>query len=368
MASSAVARVDVFAGDLDMGAGFRHSSANVQVLEEVFVKLTAADGSVGRGEVRGNAEYVTGETRGTIVSLLHATLAPLALGHEPRRTQALAAAMERAIPGNYAAKSALDVALHDLAARQAGVPLYRWLGGLGRTSWTSSVSIPFGSVEEAAEQARRYRAEGFNFVKVRIGGDAQLDEARVRVVRETVGPDLPMSVDANGALEPKEALRRLRALAGYDLRWAEQPTKAHPIEPMRQVTAAAPLAIVADESVHGPEDVLEIARRRAADLVLLKLAKTGGIVRLMRAVGIARAAGLRHGIAQMDEGRLATAAGRHCALALSPEHVELCGFIRVLDDPTTGVELDGGRIEPDERPGLGVEVDEGRLQHLFTLE
>jgi len=124
-----IRRLEAFTARLPLSPGFAHFTGRVTALEEVFVRLTADDGQVGWGEVRGNMSYFSGESPASIVAALRDHLTPLVVGRPLRERGAAIAQFDRALAGNAAAKAVLDIALHDLAARAAGVPLYRWLGG-----------------------------------------------------------------------------------------------------------------------------------------------------------------------------------------------------------------------------------------------
>ena len=178
-----IRRLEVFTARLPLEPGFSHFTGRVTALEEVFVRLTADDGQVGWGEVRGNMSYFSGESPAGIVAALRDYLAPLVVGRPLRERGGAIAEFDRALAGNAAAKAVLDIALHDLAARRAGVPLYRWPGGRRAERVAGSECLFYGPADEAAAQARAYVAQGFRILKVRVGLEPfALDVARVRAV------------------------------------------------------------------------------------------------------------------------------------------------------------------------------------------
>ena len=175
-----VRRVDVFTASLHLDGGFAHFAGRVTTLEEVFVRLTGEDGLAGWGEVRGNMGYFSGESPAGIVAALRDVLVPLVVGRALRERGAVLEACDRAIAGNHAAKAALDIAWHDLAARAAGVSLVRWLGGRRGPELLGSECVFYGPADRAAAAARRFVADGFRIVKVRVGLEPfRLDVERV---------------------------------------------------------------------------------------------------------------------------------------------------------------------------------------------
>src|SRR5581483_3979812 len=219
-----VRRLDVFTASLHLDGGFAHFAGRVTALEQVYARLTGEDGLCGWGEVRGNMGYFSGESPAGIVATLREVLAPLVVGRTLGERGAVLEACDRAVVGNHAAKAVLDIAWHDLAARAAGVPLVRWLGGRRGAELLGSECVFYGPPERAAADARRYAAEGFRIVKVRVGLEPfSRDVARVAAVREAVGDDVRLAVDANQAWSPKEAIRRIRALQAFGIESVEQP-------------------------------------------------------------------------------------------------------------------------------------------------
>jgi L-alanine-DL-glutamate epimerase-like enolase superfamily enzyme len=363
-----VRRLEAFTARLPLQPGFTHYTGRVTHLEEVFVKLTADDGLAGWGEVRGNMSYFSGESPASILAALRDYLGPLTVDRPLRDRAAILVDHDRALAGNAAAKAAVDLALHDLAARAAGVPLYRWLGGRRLGEVWGSECLFYGPVEEAGPGARAHVARGFRVLKVRVGLEPfALDVARVRAAREAVGDGVRLAVDANQAWPVKEAIRRIRALEPFGLDAVEQPVAARDLTGLAEVAAAVETPLMADESLYSLEDAMTLVRLRAVGLFHVKLVKAGGFRRARQLVALAEAARLGYVIGQMNEGLLATAAGAHLALATAPKYAELYGTDGIVDDPTPGTVHADGRIVVPEGPGLGVSPDEGRLEPAFAL-
>jgi L-alanine-DL-glutamate epimerase-like enolase superfamily enzyme len=252
-----------------------------------------------------------------------------------------------AVPGEQAAKSALDAALHDLQGRLLGVPVTVLLG-LPRagppTSWTVWLGDPDDMARRAEDAARRYRR-----LKLKLGGGDGLDVERVRSVRSAT--DLPLQVDVNEWWSFDEAVDALPQLAELGVEYCEQPLRAG-AEEGGALRARSPIPIYVDEDCHTLADVAGCAE--IAHGINIKLAKSGGIREAIRMAHAARALGLGVMIGCMLESGLGIAAG--CCVAPLCDHVDLDGNLLLRDDPCPGVELEDGVQVPSSGPGLGVAV------------
>ena len=366
-----IRRLEVFTATLPLAEGFTHFTGRVTALEEVFVKLTADDGQAGWGEVRGNMSYFSGESPASIVAAIRDYLTPLVVGRRVAERGGVIDRFDRALAGNAAAKAAVDIALHDLAARAARVPLYRWLGGRRQAEVVGSECLFYGPVEAVPDQARAYVAQGFSVLKVRVGLEPfSLDVARVRAAREAVGDRVTLAVDANQAWTVKHAIARIRALSAFGLSAVEQPVAARDFTGLAEVARAVEVPLMADESLYSLEDAMTMVRLRAVGLFHVKLVKAGGLHRARQLIALAEAARLPYVVGQMNEGLLATMAGAHLALASAPKYAELYGTDGIVTDPTPGppVHDAAGRIVVPDLPGLGVAPDEGKLIPVFAKE
>lgn len=338
--------------------GYRIAGQSFHDAFNIILKLTTADGFCGFG-CASPGEEVTGETRAACLAAMRDRLVPLLLDSDVTDPAAIALRARTAAPGAPAARAAVEMAVWDLLARRAGAPLARFLG-IRRGFLPTSVTLGVASRTETLERARRWVAEGFGILKVKIGENWEEDAALLRQLRETLGPDIVLRVDANQGYTEAEARGFLEALPPGTIELLEQPVAAGDLEALRRVTDRRLAPIMADESVQDGDDAARLARARAADLVNVKLMKTGGLVEATRVVRIAAGAGLRAMIGCMDESRIAIAAALHWALS-SPEvdRADLDGHLDLADDVARGgFRIARGRLTPlYDRPGLGVSVD-----------
>ena len=366
-----IRRATLFTADLVLAEPFEHaSSGRIDTLNEVVLRLDGADGCIGWGEMRGNNHYVTGETPGRLAAVLQDIMLPRLAGQDASSPRFIASLMERAVVGNPTAKALVDIAVHDLAARSAGLPLHALLGGRRHDAVRCHATLPFCTPDEAARRAASYIAAGFTTIKMRLGmRPFERDLERLAAIRAAMPREgARLAADVNQGWGPKETIQNLRAMAPYGLAWIEQPVPAADFAGMRDVRRVSEIPVIADESCTSPAALLRLLHEDAADGYHFKLCKAGGIGALMAMIAIAEAAGRPYMIGQMDEGMLATAAAVQVALTADALSCELWGYQRVAAQPFRGLELRGGVMHPPGGPGLGIEVDPAGLRHLATVE
>jgi L-alanine-DL-glutamate epimerase-like enolase superfamily enzyme len=256
------------------------------------------------------------------------------------------------------ARAGLEVAVADALSRAAGVALRTWLGGpSGPASLETDVTIAIASPEKMGDLARAWVARGFRSLKVKVGKDPDSDVRALEAIGRAA-PGAGLRIDANAGYTADQAIAVARACERLGLRvecW-EQPCAAEDLDGMAAVAAALETPVVADESVRTPADVDEIARRRCADGVNLKLAKTGSLERCVEMGRRAREAGLRVMVGGMVETRLGMTAAAHVACAVGGvDFVDLDTAWLLADDPYVGgYAADGPHYTLADRPGLDV--------------
>jgi len=252
-----------------------------------------------------------------------------------------------AVPGEHAAKAAIDAALHDLQGKLVGLPVARMLG-LPRTGPPTSWTIWLGDPDDMAQRAER-AASVYRRLKLKLGGGDGLDVERVEAVRAVT--DLPLQLDVNEWWSLDEALDAVPRLAELGVEYCEQPLRAGD-EGGRVLRERSPIPIYVDEDCHTLADIDPCAE--IAHGVTIKLAKSGGIREAIRMVHAARARRLGVMLGCMLESGLGIAAG--CCVAPLCDHVDLDGNLLLREDPYPGVELVDGVQTPSTAPGLGVKA------------
>jgi L-alanine-DL-glutamate epimerase-like enolase superfamily enzyme len=324
-------------------------------LEYVLIKVKADDGTIGYGEGAPDFE-VTGETRQSVKTALAAISGEL-VGKDPFDIEAiLAAAIERT-PASPTAWAALDMALFDLMGKSLGVPAHRLLGGRSRGSIAFYPVIPLDEPAVMAGYADGFYRGGFREMKIKLGTTPEQDTERVRVICEAA-PQARLSLDINqGWKDAPTAIGALEKIKGRPIKWVEQPTTAADLPALAEVRRHSPFPIMVDEGCLSLEDALEVVKLGAADIINIKLMKSGGLLLATKIYAIAEAAHLSTVVGSMLESSLGSAAGMHLAAA-KPGIIscEAIGPAFLKKDIATGFLVDFERktIPVPEGPGMGV--------------
>jgi L-alanine-DL-glutamate epimerase-like enolase superfamily enzyme len=322
-------------------------------VEFALCEIEDASGRVGYGAAS-PAEEVTGESFAVCARMLERARPGWLVGREADQIEHHgddAHDLESA----PAARAALDMALFDLRAKSAGMPLVEQLGRVHSTIATS-ITIGLKSPEETLEEAREYLGRGFRLLKLKVGVDVDLDVERFCKLREAHGARVVLRADANQGYDVPALERFLARTDALDLELLEQPLPRGEDAALHRFPEAARRKFVADESVHGSRDLERmIAAGSAFGVVNVKLMKCGGIAEALRMANIAERAGIRLMWGCMDESVLGIAAALHVALACpATRYLDLDGSFDLAHDPFSGgFALDGDRLQTLGRPGLG---------------
>ena len=343
----------------------RMSFVTVERRESILVRVRTEDGTEGVGDAM-TVPYFTGETALGARTLIRDVFAPALIGLDPLNLAAAVGRLEAAAVGNPAARAAVDGALHDLAGKLLGVPVSTLLGGRCRdrveASWHVSNMEPDADAREAAGAVAR----GFRILKIKVGAaDPRRDLDGLRAIREAVGQDARLYVDANQAWRPDQAIRFIRRAEEYGIELIEQPVARWDLAGMATVARAVDAAVAPDEGVWSAEELLTYARHDAATAVVAKLIKSGGLVGLRRLIAVAEAANVGLYLAAMPgETSVSAAAAIHLAsatrrlpfgTAIAPHYIDH----DVVREP---IRPSDGAFTPSDRPGLGVELDPAAIE------
>jgi len=350
-----ITHVEVIPIELSLRLPYRTAhGAELNCVGAVFVRVETRQGDVAWG-CTAIDPAVTDETLQDVTRVCQAC-ADRALDLNPLNTEFALAELAELAEGAPSVLCAFDIAFHDLLGLAAGLPLYRLLGGY-RHRIQTSITISLSSVKETVELARDRARQGFRILKLKGGLDPREDVRRVQAVQDAL-PSLTLRLDADQGYTVQQSLDVTRALEGQ-LEMLEQPTPADDLDALRQVTRRSPVPILADESVVGPPSALEIASRRAAHGLSVKLAACGGLGCDRQVDAIARAARMSTMVGCVNEPALLIAAGLGFALS-SPNvrYGDLDGHFDLVDDPSVpGFRFEEGWLIATDAPGLGCTVE-----------
>jgi len=343
------------------------SFTTLEAVNFVFVRIETRDGLVGWGEAAclGGPTW-SEESAESIVATLQRYVLPWLRGRDARELESLRLEMAKRVQGNPFARAAVEMALWDLNGRALGVPVHRLLGGRVRDRVPLSWSLAVASGDAEVAEARERVSLGHRIFKIKTAAHPVAEDvARVRAIREAVGPDVQLRVDANQGWDRPTALRAIRAMEPYDLDFVEQPVPRWDLDGLAEIARSVSVPIMADEACASPQDALALARRGGVSILALKLTKAAGLANTMAVARIAEAAGLGCYVGCMIETSLGTAAYLQVALAASPVTwgCELFGPLLLRSDVVREpVRYADGCILALDGPGLGVDVDETALE------
>lgn len=369
MNSHEIAAIEIIPIELPLIEPFIISYGAAATVESVLVRVTDRGGATGWGESTPD-QTVTGETPASVLRDLREIAGLALLGFDARRRDLATAELERLLPHSPTARCALDIALHDLAGRRAGIPMWALLGGSKSTLQISRV-VSMRDPEQMAADARRHVRDGFTTVKLKVGqkDDVATDIERVRQVRAAIGPDIGIKIDANqGWGDAETAIEAMRALQAFAPDFIEQPVDRRDLEGLAAARTGSGARTMVDEACCSPADMLRVVALEAADLVNIKLMKTGGLYPALAVDAIARAAGIGAQIGTMVESSIASAAGLHFAASRgNVQTVEMGGPIMLAEDiGTVRSWYEARTISVPDAPGLGIEVDLARVRSFAT--
>ncbi len=352
-----ITRIDLGTLRVPLRAPFKTAVRTVEAVETVVVRIGTDTGHTGFGEAPATAA-ITGETCGSIVAAIAGVIAPRLVGGEIDAFNALLQRVDGALAGNSSAKAAVEIALFDLFAQRHSAPLYRILGG-GLPTLSTDITISVGPVDAMVADALSAIDRGYVALKIKLGLDPGTDLDRVRALHDAIGGRARLRLDANQGWSPKQAVRTMLGLeaSGIQPELLEQPVPADDLEGLKFVTARIATPVMADESVFGPRALLELIRLRAADIVNIKLMKSGGLSNALRMADIAALHGMPCMIGCMLESRISVTAAAHLAAAKSQaiHYVDLDGPALCAENPVEGgADFDGPTITLTDAPGLGI--------------
>ncbi len=359
--------IDVRQETMLLSESYDISYETLEKARNVFVRIRT-DGAFAGCGCAAPDETVTGESPDTVAEAVRGIAAPLLAGEDPLAwlpdrpadgcpAGSRAARLLAALAANSSACAAVEMALWDLRAKQAGLPLYRLLGAV-RERIETSITIGIMSLEKTLVRAEERIGQGFRCLKIKGGRDPEEDAGRLRKLRERFGRHIRIRFDANQGYDLDASLRFLRLSREAEVEYLEQPTPADDHGLIASVQSASDVPVMADEGLTSLQDAERLSRNGGVRSFNMKLQKVGGILRAREIADFARHRGIAMMTGCMDEAGLGIAAGLHFSLS-HPAVVtaDLDGHLDLIDDPTgDAVILRDGFLYPRPVPGLGWEL------------
>lgn len=358
-----IEKTEIFKLSIPLIEPFSTSLGTETSADNVLVRITTNESIVGFGEC---SPYmpINGESQETCF-IVAQYFAKALKGKNPLNIAGCIQLMDSIIYGNSSIKSAFDIALHDIAAKHAGVPLYQFIGGANNKTIITDYTVSVGEPAKMAADALKIKEQGYPAIKVKLGKNGATDVERIRAIREAVGKEIPIRIDANQGWKVKEAIETLKALNEFNIQHCEEPIARWKFMKLRKVKNNSPIPIMADETCSDEHDMERLIALDACQYMNIKLGKSGGIHKALKMARMAEKANLHLQVGAMLESRLGMTAFAHYALSSDAiVHFDFDTALMFREDPVTGgiAYEENGVIRVPDTPGLGASIDEARLE------
>src|SRR6185503_7483688 len=360
-----ISQVEIYKLRIPLIEPFITSLAYETHVENVLVVIRTEKGIIGFGEC---SPYmpVNGESMDTCF-IVGQYFAKLLKGKDALKLEEKLAAMDRLIYGNTSIKSAFDIALHDIIGQHKQVPIYKLYGGKNNKELVTDYTVSLDEPKKMAADALKIKNKGYPSIKIKLGDSGKKDIERIKLIREAVGDDIPLRIDANQGWTVKEAIETLTALDKYDIEHCEEPIAKWNFMRLKKIKKHSPIPIMADESCGDAHDAERLLKLKACDMFNIKVGKAGGVFNAYEIVRLGDKAKMLMQVGAFLESRLGMTASAH--LALCSDNIVHCDFDTPLmfsEDIVTGgltYHANGVMKVPD-APGLGARIEQWQLDKL----
>ncbi|HAQ20947.1 MAG TPA: dipeptide epimerase [Prolixibacteraceae bacterium] len=366
-----ISQIEVYKFPVKLIKPFVISLGSFDFAENVIIVIRTNEGLTGFGECSPFMP-ITGESMETAYVVAN-YLAKSLVGKNPLNIESCAELLDRNIYGNSSIKSAFDIALYDIAAQHAGLPLYAFLGGANNKQLITDYTVSLNSPVQMAADAQEIKDRGFQVIKVKLGDDPRKDIFRIKAIRSQIGGEIPLRLDANQGWDVDSAIRVLNELSDCNIQFCEEPIPRWNFMELPRIQRECSIMIMADESCCDHHDAKRLIDLQAAPAFNIKLGKSGGIFQALKIIELAEKASVQLQIGGFLESRIGFTASTH--LALTSNAVKFCDFdspMMFCDDPVSGgiKYAENGIVEVPETPGLGANIDPDYLKQLksYTIK
>jgi L-Ala-D/L-Glu epimerase len=359
-----ISHTDVYKYSIPMHP-FTIATGTMHFAQNIFLRVHTDAGLYGVGECSA-FPMIAGETQATCFEMGKA-FADIWKGKSAYDIEERMTELHAFTAFNATIKSAFDMALYDIAAKAAQLPLYQYLGGTTKKALETDITVGIGSPETMAEQASGFVQKGFRIIKIKLGKEPKEDVERVKQIRQSTGNGIQLRVDANQGWSFEDAVYALQHLAVYDIEFCEQPMRYWNDHQLPELRKLSPIKLMADESVFDHHDAERLINNNACDSVNIKFAKSGGILEAIKINHICERKNIPCMMGGMLESRLALTAFAHFATAFDNIQfydMDTCMLGHKVDPVTIGATYNGYYVELPDATGIGADVAEDFLNTL----
>ena len=341
---------------------FTIATGTMHFAQNILIKVFTDSPIIGIGECSA-FPMIVGETQKTCYEMAK-DFAILWKGKDALDIEARLNDLNLFTSGNTTIKSAFDMALYDIAAKNAGQTLYQYLGG-DKKEMLTDITVGIGSPSEMAHQAKAFADNGASTLKIKLGKDVETDVERMKEIRAVVGSQIKIRIDANQGWNFEDAKKALVQLGQYDIEFCEQPMNAFDDALLPELMKLSPIKLMADESVYNHHDALRLVKNKACHYINIKFAKSGGIHEALKIIAVARENNIPCMMGGMLESRVALTAFAHFAAA-NPQIIfydmDTCMLGHKIDPVIGGVTYNGYNVQLPDGIGIGADVEEDFLK------
>jgi L-Ala-D/L-Glu epimerase len=355
-----ISHIDIYRFSIPM-VPFTIATGTMDHAQNVFIRVHTDAGFYGVGECSA-FPMIVGETQDTCL-IMAKEFARLWKGQDALDIEGRLQQLNDFTAGNTTIKSAFDMALYDIAAKNAGLPLCKFLNGEKRDV-ESDITIGIAEPAAMAQKAIEFKASGAHILKVKLGKGAETDVERIKQIRAAIGPYMKIRVDANQGWSFDEAAYALQELGQYDIEFCEQPMRNWYDDRLPELMKLSPVKIMGDESIYNHHDARKQINSHSCDYINIKLAKSGGISEAKKIHDLAAERGIACMMGGMLESRIALSAKLHFVYA-SPNikfyDMDTCMLGHKEDPCIGGVIYNGYFLNIDDAVGIGADADDKYL-------
>ena len=367
-AAMKVKKVEIYQSPIELKEPFITSFGADTHAENVVVVIYTDEGTTGWGECNPYLP-ICGENMQTAF-VIAPNIAKLLLNKNPLLIEEHHAVWDKTIYANASIKSAFDIALYDIISQHAGLPLYQFLGGAKNKTLVTDYTVSLDAVDKMVSDAKKIVDAGFTVIKVKLGEAKDKDIERIRRIREAIGDDIPLRIDANQGWSVDTAIATLNALKSYNIQHCEEPIKRWNYTELPRVKKESPIPIMADESCCDHHDAKRLIGLAACDSFNIKLGKSAGIYKAMKIAALAEETAMKIQVGGFLESRIGFTASAH--FALTSDAIIYCDFdtpLMFTEDPVSGgiTYSKGGVVTVPDVPGLGASLDEDYMKGLKKI-
>jgi L-Ala-D/L-Glu epimerase len=360
-----IKKIELYRTHIPLKEPFVISLGSITHADNIFIRITTNEGVTGFGECSPSLT-INGES---VESCFAAGryLGRALLEKDPLDIERCSLLMDSIIYGNTSIKSSFDIALHDIASKNAGIPLYAFLGGTNDRKVYTDYTVSLAEAGRMVVNAMKIKERGFPFIKVKLGDNRENDVERIRQIRAAVGNTIPLRLDANQGWDKVTAIKILNDLADCNIEFCEEPVPRWDFMSLPEIRKASPIPLMADESCFDHHDAGRLISIGACDYINIKLGKSSGLHKAGKIAGLARNAGIKMMVGGFIETRLGCTASAH--FFLTNDHIRFCDFDSPLlmdNDPVQGgiIYGEGGLVSIPEVPGIGAIIRQDHLDNL----